>query len=445
MIRGAQPEVIILDSGTFILGRDPGCDYQLTHPSISTAHCEIRRDRGRVFIRDLGSTNGTFIEDKAVAEAELLPDQLIRFGDTIWKFQGSSLQVGEKHSAIAPEPEATPVAPAISIGVNRSAKREAEAALKEIPPVQRPCSKHIRKPAIYICGNCRSEFCTECVRTRKTSKGVRLYCPTCNSYCEDIGSYEIGLQTQHATRERNRNLFLCLGEVFRYPFRASGIALLLGGSLMMAGYLVMMAWAAHAGPFGFGAIILYSFLFFGYFTAYLHKIVQASANGDQELPDWPDFSSIWDDIGQPALQILGVWLVSFGPVKYYIYQQQEAATPWIWVPLLLGGMIYFPMACLSVAVFNTILAANPLTVFVSMFKVLQNYSLAILIFWAAFIFSFLVDIFAGLIPTDLLAVRLAIWAISIPVSVYLVIIEARVLGLIYFGNSDKLGWFDEKK
>jgi len=445
MIRGAQPEVIVLDSGTFILGRDPGCDYQLAHPSISTAHCEIRRDRGRVFIRDLGSTNGTFINDQPVKEAELLPDQLIRFGDTIWRFQGSSLQVGDKNTTTAVEPETAAVAPTISIGLNRTAKLEAEAALKEAPPIQRPCSKHARKPAIYICTNCRSEFCPECVRTRKTSKGLRLYCPTCNGYCEDIGAYELGVLQQGVTRERNRNLFLCLGEIFRYPFRASGTILLIGGSLMILFYKIMIAWASKVGPFGIGAIILFTFLFFGYSVSYLHKIVQSSANGDKELPDWPDLALLWDDIGQPTLHMLGVILLSFAPVLGYFIYQGTDTTPWVWVPLLILGLIYFPMACLSVSIFNTLLAANPLTVFSSIFKVLQNYYLASFIFWAAFVAGFVIDIALNLIPSEMLALRIILVLITTPISLYLLIVEARVLGLIYFGNSDKLGWFDEKK
>lgn len=448
LIRGGKPEVIILEQGTFILGRAPECDYLLIHPSVSTVHCEVRKEHGRVFVRDLGSTNGTFINDEPIQEeVELLPDQVIRFGELPWRFEGTALHVGGPKAAPLVETEdplTMPVPPTISIGIDRATKAKEAAALADAPPVQRPCSKHARKPAIYICRNCRSEFCTECVRTRKISLGVRIYCPVCGGYCEDIGTFEQKVAGQAVTRERSRNLFLCLHEVFGYPLRASGIFLLFGGSILLGGYQFMMAWASRVGPFGIGAIILYTFLFMGYFTAYLHKIVQASANGEQELPDWPDFSSIWDDIGQPALHMIGVFLISFGPVQYYLYSRGSEATPWIWVPLLVVGLVYFPMACLSVAMFNTILAANPLTVFASMFKVLQNYYLASFIFWAAFIMSFAVDILLALIPKNFMALRFVLWAVSVPVSVYLFVIEARVLGLIYYGNRDKLGWFEEK-
>ncbi len=448
LIRGGKPEVIILEPGAFTLGRAPECDYLLIHPSVSTLHCELRREHGRVFVRDLGSTNGTFINDEPVkTETELLPDQIIRFGELSWRFEGTGLHVGGPKAASVPEEETLnmPVPSAISIGIDRATKAQAEAAMAAAPPVQRPCSKHARKPAIYICRNCRSEFCTECVRTRKISQGVRIYCPDCNGHCEDIGAFELKAAEQVVVRERSRNLFLCLGEVFRYPFRASGIILLVGGSLMIYAFKIVMFLAVHAGPFGIGAMILFPVLFFGYFAAYLHKIIQSSANGDSEMPDWPDLSSWWEDIGQPALNLLGVVLISFGLCLLYLISQGADASPLIWVPLLLLGLVYFPMAGLSVAMASSLLAANPLTVLVSISRVLKNYYLASLIFWAAFLMSVVMEAVVALIPSGMLALRLLILAISVPISLYLYVIEARVLGLIYYGNRDKLGWFDEEK
>jgi hypothetical protein len=35
--------------------------------------------------------------------------------------------------------------------------------------------------------------------------------------------------------------------------------------------------------------------------------------------------------------------------------------------------------------------------------------------------------------------------VTTPISLYLLIVEARVLGLIYHGNWDKLNWFNGKK
>lgn len=445
MQRGGKPEVIILEPGTFMLGRDPECTYRLDHPSISTVHCEIRRERGQVFVRDLGSTNGTFIEDCPVKDVtELLPDQVIRLGDTIWRFQGTNLHVG-KADTRAHSQEEEVIAPTSSLGLNRTAKTAAEAETNLTPPALRPCSKNSRHAAIFICLNCRSEFCRECVRERQSDQAIRYYCPTCSGRCEDIGTYEIQLQQGAIQRERQRNLFLILPDIFRYPLRSSGIILMIGGSLMILFYKFMIAWASQVGPFGIGAIILFTFLFFGYSVAYLHKIVQHSANGDAEMPDWPDLSSLWDDIAWPTLQMIGIVLLSFGPFFGYLVAYGSDPNPWIWIPLLIISLIYFPMACLSVCMFNSLAAANPLNVFSSILKVLQNYYLASVIFWAAIITGVVIDIILNLLPREMLGVRIAAIILSTPVSLYLLVIEARVLGLIYHGNSDKLGWFQEKQ
>lgn len=45
-----------------VVGRHEKCDVRLTDPTVSNVHCEIRRTEQQTYlIRDLGSTNGTYI------------------------------------------------------------------------------------------------------------------------------------------------------------------------------------------------------------------------------------------------------------------------------------------------------------------------------------------------------------------------------------------------
>ena len=49
-----------------ILGRAREATLPLPHPLVSRHHCELMEKNGQVFVRDLGSTNGTFVGSERV-------------------------------------------------------------------------------------------------------------------------------------------------------------------------------------------------------------------------------------------------------------------------------------------------------------------------------------------------------------------------------------------
>jgi pSer/pThr/pTyr-binding forkhead associated (FHA) protein len=60
-----------------VVGRQEACDLRLEHKSVSKLHCVIVKTDGLLFLRDLGSTNGTRVNGQRVRRAALLPnDQL---------------------------------------------------------------------------------------------------------------------------------------------------------------------------------------------------------------------------------------------------------------------------------------------------------------------------------------------------------------------------------
>ena len=62
------------------IGRVEDNTFQIAEPSVSSHHCEILLRGGDVVVRDLNSTNGTFINGEKVAESVIKPGQILRLG-----------------------------------------------------------------------------------------------------------------------------------------------------------------------------------------------------------------------------------------------------------------------------------------------------------------------------------------------------------------------------
>jgi DNA-binding winged helix-turn-helix (wHTH) protein len=96
--RAITPFVIVcgdraypLSSGDNLIGRDPECDISLLLPSISRHHAKITISCQQAFIEDLGSKNGTFIDEQRLeGRMELLRGLTIRLGRETLQFVAAS-------------------------------------------------------------------------------------------------------------------------------------------------------------------------------------------------------------------------------------------------------------------------------------------------------------------------------------------------------------------
>lgn len=90
-----------------IVGRESACDVSILDPLVSRRHCEISSTNGSVVIKDLGSSNATFVNGESVKSVTAKTGDEIAVGNTIFIISKMLGEVAE----IAPKPSARPTVP----------------------------------------------------------------------------------------------------------------------------------------------------------------------------------------------------------------------------------------------------------------------------------------------------------------------------------------------
>jgi two-component system cell cycle response regulator len=76
-----------LQENDFTIGREEGNHIVVDLDNVSRKHARILRKQGRMFVQDLGSTNGTYLNDQEVTqETPLRSGDIIKVGGSIFKF-----------------------------------------------------------------------------------------------------------------------------------------------------------------------------------------------------------------------------------------------------------------------------------------------------------------------------------------------------------------------
>jgi two-component system cell cycle response regulator len=90
IIRGTpQGSRYFLSQHEMVIGRDPTVEISMADQSISRKHAIIRKDGKNVRLVDLGSSNGTYVNDVKVKTGDsvvLEKEDMIKLGNTIFKF-----------------------------------------------------------------------------------------------------------------------------------------------------------------------------------------------------------------------------------------------------------------------------------------------------------------------------------------------------------------------
>src|SRR5262249_10147816 len=83
---GGQPERVAIDPLPFRIGRSPSMHLVLRSPQVSKEHAEVYRFGEQYCIRDLNSTNGTFVNGQNVREAFLVHGDIVHVGHQEFRF-----------------------------------------------------------------------------------------------------------------------------------------------------------------------------------------------------------------------------------------------------------------------------------------------------------------------------------------------------------------------
>jgi len=86
-IEGVPPGAIYAVEGTSRIGRSDESDIVLNDPSVSRTHAVVEIVAGRAMLRDLESTNGTFLNGRRIRSEALRDGDELKLGNTRLRFE----------------------------------------------------------------------------------------------------------------------------------------------------------------------------------------------------------------------------------------------------------------------------------------------------------------------------------------------------------------------
>jgi ABC transport system ATP-binding/permease protein len=107
---GSGEYFMVPDGGQAIIGRDSNVEITLRSSKVSRHHAQIMQVGPRWVLRDLGASNGTFLEGERVSETDLTKTHTIVFGGTsgeTLRFTVTGEKVGSQKSPSEPEKPST--------------------------------------------------------------------------------------------------------------------------------------------------------------------------------------------------------------------------------------------------------------------------------------------------------------------------------------------------
>jgi hypothetical protein len=173
------------------LGRNPDNNLHVAESSVSGFHCEIHVSERMILVKDLGSTNGTFIDGQPVQEALLQSGQVLRLGSLELRLEERAVQIA---------------IPTINF--------ERAPSSVTLPDGRPSCVNHSAAQATLHCTHCEQLFCEACVHFLQLTSGKpHLFCPSCSSPCEPIPGMK--------AKPKRRSLLAWLAQALQLRFHST--------------------------------------------------------------------------------------------------------------------------------------------------------------------------------------------------------------------------------
>lgn len=103
--KDGQRKAFAVNTGVVVIGRRPECDLRIPLMEVSRKHCRLEH-QGDVFtIRDMGSSNGTFVNGIRIEETQLKSGDNVQIGPLTFIFESGSNDTSSPDAPVQAKPE----------------------------------------------------------------------------------------------------------------------------------------------------------------------------------------------------------------------------------------------------------------------------------------------------------------------------------------------------
>jgi hypothetical protein len=172
------------------------------------------------------------------------------------------------------------------------------------------CASHPEVAAAFRCDGCQRTLCAECA----DQSHALFLCRLCGERALPLDAARAADVREHRKQEAIERPYP-LRDAFVYAFRGLG-------KYLYAATLVTMAFISFAVQYGFGCLtqivaLILALAFWSLMVGLQFKIVRTTADGDNELPDWPEYFA-WSERFRDLAVYLWVAFLQFGPLAVFI-------------------------------------------------------------------------------------------------------------------------------